>query len=195
MRRLIMFIAVLLFAAAPARAQDSYPTVELFGGYSYYSADIELDDPFDDDDLPFFSDRESLHGIGFSIAGNFHPNVGIVGDFSYNKREIEIPGDDIDISNFIFLFGPRFTARGDAVDFFGHVMIGGVRRKIETFDSNTDFALGFGGGLDLKVHPNVAIRLFQLDYIPTRERDFLGDKQWVHNGRFQIGATLRWGGE
>ncbi|HWP45307.1 MAG TPA: outer membrane beta-barrel protein [Blastocatellia bacterium] len=197
MRRLMMCFAVLLLAALPARAQDTYPTAEIFGGYSYFSADIEFDDPFDDDDQGFFDEREGIHGFGFSVTGNFHPNIGIVGDFSYHKREIEIPfGNDIDISNFVFLFGPRFTARGDAVDFFGHAMVGGVRNKVENFDSDTELALGFGGGLDIKVTDSFAVRAFQLDYIPMRSRNiFTGDKEWIHNGRFQIGLTYKWNAE
>jgi opacity protein-like surface antigen len=193
MRKLMMCFAALLLAAIPANAQDSYPAAEIFGGYSYFSADIEIDDPFDDDDLGFFNDREGVHGIGFSITGNFHPNVGIVGDFSYHKRELDLPGPDIDFSTFVFLFGPRFTARGDRVDFFGHAMIGGVRRKVEDFESDTQLALGFGGGLDVKLTDSFAIRAIQADYIPTREREFFtGDKTWVHNARFQIGITYKW---
>jgi hypothetical protein len=187
MRKVILFVAVLLFAAVPARAQDSYPTVEVFGGYSYLSVDLNIDDDLDDDFLDF-DEREGFHGFGFSIAGNFHPNVGIVADLSYHKKEIELPGEDFDTSTFIFLFGPRFTGRGDTVNGFGHVLVGGTRVKAEGFDSDTGFTIGVGGGIDINVHPNVAIRLVQADYLPTRING-----EWFNNFRAQIGLVFRTG--
>lgn len=193
----LMVAAIGLLVSVAAQAQDTYPRVEVFGGYSYFSADVEFDNPFDDDDDDFFDQREGLHGVGFSVAGNFHPNVGIVGDFSYHKREIEVPfGDDIDFSTFSFLFGPRFTARGDRVEGFAHALFGGVRRKAEFFDGDTDFAMGFGVGMDIKATESFAVRLFQVDYIPVRTRNpFTLDREWEDNVRFQIGLTYRWGGQ
>lgn len=38
-------------------------------------------------------------------------------------------------------------------------------------DSTTDFALGIGGGLDVKVSDRIAIRAIQVDYTPVFERD------------------------
>jgi hypothetical protein len=196
MRKAFLVLTVLFIGATQARAQDSYPSVEVFGGYSYLSTDVSIDDPFDDDGEDFFDEREGFHGIGFSVAGNVSGSVGIVADLSYHKREIELPGDDVDVSQFLFLFGPRFTARGDRVDAFGHVLIGGVRSKVETLDSDTNLALGFGGGIDIKAGDSFAIRLFQIDYIPVRfENPITEDDEWSHNLRFQIGATYRWGGQ
>ena len=197
MRKFILPLAVLFLAAIPAKAQDEYPTVEIFGGYSYLSVDVGAD--FEDDDFDI-DDRESFHGFGISVAGNVSKNFGIVGDFSYNRKGIEdIVGFDANANITLFLFGPRFTARGDKVDGFVHALIGGARQRI-TVDvpgdnvnvSETDLALGFGGGVDVKASDMFAVRLFQLDYIPIRGEDpFTGDKQWSHNFRFQIGAVVR----
>jgi hypothetical protein len=105
---------------------------------------------------------------------------------------LELPGEDIDFSTFNFLFGPRFTARGDRVEGFAHGLIGGVRRRVEGGPSDVDLGLGLGGGLDIKVSRNFGIRLFQVDYLPFRDRDFFtGDKEWRHNLRVQVGATFR----
>jgi opacity protein-like surface antigen len=192
MKKLILLCAVFSLAAIPAQAQSEHPRFEVFAGYSHFSADVGLDDPFDDDGDPFFRERLGMHGFAFSGAGYFSKNLGFVGDFSYHKREIELPGPDIDFSTFNFLFGPRFTARGDRVEGFGHALIGGVRRRVENGDSDIDLALGFGGGVDIKVSRNFAVRLVQLDYIPFRDRDFFtGDKEWRHNLRVGIGVTFR----
>ena len=197
MRKFILPLAVLFLAAIPAKAQDEYPTVEIFGGYSYLSVDVGAD--FEDDDFDI-DEREGFHGFGVSVAGNFSKSFGIVGDFSYNRKSIaDIVGFDANANITLFLFGPRFTARGDKVDGFVHALIGGARERIsvdvpgENVNvSNTDLALGFGGGVDVKAGDMFAIRLFQLDYIPIRAEDpFTGDKQWSHNFRFQVGAVVR----
>ena len=197
MRKFILPLAVLFLAAIPAKAQDEYPTVEIFGGYSYLNVDVGADFEGDDFDI---NDRESFHGFGVSVAGNVSKSFGIVGDFSYNRKGIDdIAGFDANANITLFLFGPRFTARGDNVDGFVHALIGGARQRISVDVpgdnvnvSETDLALGFGGGVDVKVGSNVAVRLFQLDYIPVRSEDpFSGDKRWTHNFRFQIGAVAR----
>lgn len=195
MRRLFILVAVLFVFSLPVKAQDSYPSAEIFGGYSYLAVDTGGVDLDGDDDFEF-GDRESFHGFGFSVAGNISSSVGIVGDFSYNRKSVDVFGEEADLSAFIFLFGPRFTARGDSVDGFVHAMIGAARQKVSTtfqgfdFDiSETDLALGFGGGIDIRATDSIGIRLLQLDYIPVK-----GEDNWSHNFRAQIGIVFKLGG-
>jgi hypothetical protein len=183
-----MFAAVLFLSAIPASAQDSYPGVEIFGGYSYLSVDLNVD--FDDDEIFDLDEREGNHGFGFSLAGNFSPNIGLVGDFSYHKKELELIGPDLDSTTFVFLFGPRFSARSDAATGFGHVLIGGTRFKLEGFESDVGFTLGVGGGVDVNVGDSLAVRLAQVDYLPTRING-----EWLNNLRFQIGLVFKAGGQ
>lgn len=180
---------MLFIAATAARAQDTYPTAEIFGGYSYLSVDTGAD--FNEDIEDFFDNREGFHGVGFSVAGNFSRNFGIVGDFSYNRKKVDLGVDDLKIDEFFFLFGPRVYARGSRVTGFGHALVGGVRSKTKSdrfgdFGSSTNFAMGFGGGVDVNVTDNIGIRLFQLDYLPVR-----ADGEWFHNIRAQAGITFR----
>ena len=196
MRKFILPLAVIFLAAIPAYAQDEYPSVEIFGGYSYLSVDVGAD--FDDDDFNI-DERESFHGFGVSIAGNISSSFGIVGDFSYNRKELtDIVGFDSNANVSLFLFGPRFTARGDSVDGFVHALVGVARQRVSVDDfdfdvSETDLALGFGGGVNIKASEKLAIRLFQLDYIPINSEDpfEIDSKRWTHNFRFQIGAVFR----
>jgi opacity protein-like surface antigen len=189
MRKLMMLAVMLLIAAIPAYAQDTYPVAEVFGGYSYLSIDTGADVNEDIED--FFSNREGVHGIGFSVAGNFSRNFGIVGDFSYNWKKIDLAVDNIKVSNTFFLFGPRVYARGKSVTGFAHALVGGVRTKATSdrfgdFGSNTNFAMGFGGGVDVGVTDSIGIRVFQLDYLPVR-----ADGTWFHNLRAQAGITFK----
>lgn len=191
MRKSVMLAALLFVGAVSANAQDSYPTAEIFGGYSYLNIEGE--------DL-LGVDRQGLHGLGFSFAGNLSKKIGIVGDFSYNrKNNIEVGPFDVDVNAFYFLVGPRFSWRSDQVTAFGHALAGGVRAKTEAAgfgdESQSDFALGFGGGLDVNVSKSIAIRVFQADYLPTRVDDFGGDKKWAHHFRAQAGIVIRLGGD
>ncbi|HSE98894.1 MAG TPA: outer membrane beta-barrel protein [Blastocatellia bacterium] len=176
MKKLFMMIAVLFAAAIPAQAQDSYPSAEIFGGYAYFNADV--------------FEREHLHGFGVSFTGNLGPRVGLVAEFSGHYGSIDIPGDELDFSTYTFLFGPRFSARSDRVTAFGHVLLGGVRSKVEDFDGVTDFAMAIGGGVDVTASSSIGIRVFQADYVPVRSS---GD--WSHNFRLMAGIVLRLGSE
>ncbi|HJZ69214.1 MAG TPA: outer membrane beta-barrel protein [Blastocatellia bacterium] len=184
MRKLMFTAAALLLAAIPAYAQRDYPKGEVYGGYSYFTADVNTNNPFSR------RERIGFHGFGFSGAANFTDNLGVVADFSYHKKNLT--GTGLDFSIFNFLFGPRFTVRGDRVEGFAHALVGGIRRRVETFSPDTDFALGAGGGMDVKVSRDFAIRVFQLDYIPFRDRNpFTGVVDWRHNLRVGVGATFR----
>lgn len=189
MRKMMMLAAMLLVAAIPAHAQDTYPAAEIFGGYSYLSVDTGAG--LDGDLSDFFDNREGFHGVGFSVAGNLSRNFGIVGDFSYNRKKIDLGVGDIKLNEFIFLFGPRVYARGGSVTGFAHALVGGVRSKTTSddfgnFGSSTNFAMGFGGGVDVNVTDSIGIRVFQLDYIPVR-----AEGEWFHNLRAQAGITFR----
>ena len=191
MRKSVILAALLFLGAVSANAQDSYPVAEIFGGYSHLNIEGE--------DL-LGVDRQGLHGVGFSFAGNLSKKFGIVGDFSFNKKKnIEVGPFDVDIKSFYFLFGPRVSFRSEGVTAFGHALVGGVRAKTEAAgfgdDSQSDFALGFGGGVDVKVSKSIAIRVIQADYLPTRVDDISGDKKWAHHFRAQAGIVIRLGGD
>jgi len=192
MRRMATFAVVLLVCSVSAKAQSSYPKAELFGGYSYLNVEGEN---------TLGVDRQSLHGVGFSVAGNLSKSFGIAGDFSYNvKNNIEVGPFNVDLNAFYFLFGPRFSWRtGSKATPFVHALVGGVRSKthLTGFGASreTDFAMGFGGGLDVKVHKMIAIRAFQADYLPTRVDDLVGDKKWVHHFRAQAGVVFNFGAD
>ena len=193
MKKFLLLTVVLFAVSATARAQNDYPKFEVYGGYSYFSADVRFSDPFDNTGQSFFSQREGSHGVGWSVADNFTRHLGVVADFSYHKRSLDVPfTDDIDLTTFSFLFGPRVTARGHRVEAFAHALVGGVRRKVEDIDSTTSLAFGLGGGVDVKVAKSFAVRVLQVDYLPFRDTDFFtGDHIWRQNVRAGAGVTFR----
>jgi len=190
MRKLMMLAAMLFIAAIPAHAQGNYPVAEIFGGYSYLSFDTGAG--FDDDIDDFFDNREGFHGIGLNGAFNLSKHFGIAADFSYHRKTNDIGFTDLKTNKYYFLFGPRFSARSDSVTGFAHALVGGTRTTLTSeefqgnLDSRTDFALGFGGGVDVKITDGIGLRIFQIDYIPVRT-----DGEWFHDLRAQVGITFR----
>ena len=72
-----------------------------------------------------------------------------------------------------------------------HVLLGGMHGSngyLGISQPKTDFAAAFGGGLDLRVHKNIAIRAIQAEYIVT---PFLDQRQ--DNIRLSAGIVLRFG--
>ena len=173
MRRIRVFfvvVSVLLLLAVPASAQD-YPKVEIFGGISYANVDDTID-----------IEREHLFGFQTSFAGNLNKYFGIVGDFGvqFNPNVGE---------TYELMAGPRFAVRGDTATGFVHAMFGRAAFS-GNVNSDTGFAMAFGGGLDVYVvGKRIAFRAIQFDYVPTR---LFNTRQ--HNIRLGLGVVFMLGG-
>ena len=163
--RVWLIVAAILFLATPSFAQE-YPRVELFGGYSaLVSGDL--------------NNLEHANGLGLDFAGNINRHFGLVAELGVHKEN--------DQRAYSAYFGPRISFRGGRVTFFIHALAGGI--KIPTGgDSVTVASLAGGGGLDINVGDNVAIRLFQIDYTPIRYQG-----EWINLFRGQTGVTFRMG--
>jgi len=166
-RHWLIAAVMLLIPAIPALAQE-YPRVELFGGYSaLVSGDIDNLDHF--------------NGIGLDFAWNFNRAFGLVTEFGVHKNN----GDRF----YSAYSGPRLSFRGERATFFIHALAGSFRLPDEGGSrSLTVLSLAAGGGLDINVSDNVAIRLFQIDYTPVRFRG-----EWVNLYRGQTGVTFKLG--
>ena len=182
MRRLVLAAAALFLISVTAQAQEEYPRLELFGGYAYFNSD------------QFPQQRESLNVPAFivSAAGNVTKNVGLVGEINGNYGDVTIPNPgptrEFATNTYLFLFGPRFTARRTGVNAFGHVLFGAARTSVDTFDSETDFAMAVGGGLDINASKEIAVRIVQADYVPI-----FASGDTANNFRISFGVVFRFG--
>jgi opacity protein-like surface antigen len=213
MRRCLFVLAAVfcLTGANRAHAQNCCPAWEVFGGYAYLNASADSDRITSEQ----FNRRYGMHGFGINFSGNLSSRFGIAADFSYHARKSTIGavsiGDTVigdaraELKAYNIMFGPRLSARSDDSNFFIQAMAGVAHRQtdlrstlntgpaINADTSAKGFALGFGGGADIRVARNVSIRLFQFDYIPVRVRNDSLNKVWTHNYRLQAGVVFNWG--
>jgi hypothetical protein len=191
----LSLLALLMVFSAPlmASAQEGAPRAEISGGYSLLR--VNPGDGFD---------SITGHGFSLSVAGNITKNFGIVGEFSrYSKSETlgDIIGDptlnlvSADANVQTYLFGPRFTARSGKAESFFHALFGAARGSAEVSAPGATeqaagyaFAYALGGGVDIKVHNNFAIRVVQLDFLQARV-----DGEGVNSLRYSVGVVLRLG--
>jgi opacity protein-like surface antigen len=162
----VLTTAIAFSVSTQAVAQD-HPKAEAFIGYSYFRGTYLNSD---------------YVGFDLSVAGNLNKWFGVVADFSHHHH----PGYGGRVDS--FLVGPKFTSRGTGrANPYCHTMIGAVRAS--EFGS-TGFCWAFGGGVDVKVHRNIAIRVIDVTLIVLREHGSVSG-----NGRLSAGLVWRFGGK
>jgi hypothetical protein len=196
MKRLFLIATFLTLSSIPTFAQKEVGRGELSWQYSFLSREVQQINPPTSQNTNL-TQRETLPlGFGVSVSGNLTRSIAIVGDTSFNWKN-----DSSNVSmksrDFILLTGPRFYLRGDSFSVFGQVMGGVTIRKDEFFNQlipgnptiiikDTDFTLGFGGGVDITLSNRVSWRLFQFDFVPTHNNGV-----WLKNYRFKTGIVFR----
>jgi opacity protein-like surface antigen len=222
MRHLVFIVVLLAASASSGFAQECCYRSEVFAGYSFLSADAKTDGIISTQFDSRYAMSRTGYGVplnGFNLAVNITRKVGLVVDYSHNKKALIInaltlgqttfPTAEAKINTNLFLFGARFNNRSEGSNFFGEAMIGGFNRRVEAEDipaedaplvnpvklSRTDLAFALGGGADMAMGKHLAIRIFQVDYILARGKADApaGENRLSNNFRFQIGVVFRWG--
>jgi hypothetical protein len=147
MKKLSMALALMLVLGAGSLWAQDTPKVEGFIGGSM----MNIDDSAIGKLTPF--------GWQGSIVGNASSAVGIVGDVSGHYRR------GVKIHN--FMGGVQFAKRAEKTTAFAQFKAGGINFK-DGGSGNTDFALGFGGGVDYNINDKVAFRVIQIDWTPVK---------------------------
>lgn len=141
-------------------------------------------------------DRFNTYGFNAAYTRYLTERFGLTGEFGAHFRQ----RGALDISKYTYLGGITVlpfegATTEDRATVFTHALFGAANNRF-TFDngvtrvstSDTALAMALGGGVDLKVNKNVAVRLFQAEYAPT----FFGNDQ-QHNFRLSTGLVLRFG--
>jgi opacity protein-like surface antigen len=167
MNKLLFVLAMLLALPILASAQE-LPRSEIFGGYSYMR--LDADNQTDQD----------LNGFNLSYTYNFNSFLGATAEFSafFGTTQVAsgLTTTTVDQDNYFYLFGPKFTFRGnERFTPFAHVLLGAVTQDVNSqvvtgvaTTNNTQFAMALGGGLDVSVTERISLRAIQADYVLTR---------------------------
>lgn len=196
-------LCVFLFLASASAVFAQGKRAEVFVGYSNLQADRSYDDL---GNLNSFADsfkRNGLHGVEGSVTGFPVSWLGLTGDVSYHRKENMTSGAGIASQYkrevFYFMAGPTLKIRNPSrVEPFARALFGGahVRENYTlttttptgstavTIDpSTTKFAMGLGGGLDVRLGDKFSLRLIQVDYTPI----FTGDRVFnVNNNTIRL---------
>jgi hypothetical protein len=144
--------------ASTVQSDDAVPKVELFLGYQWLNPGGNIPDhnvPPNAFKLPSIS-----QGFGTNLSYNFTRYWALEGNYGGDwNRNASISAATI---------GPKFTWRGDGVDFFAHTLLGFERLSSRGIDSVNGIAAVLGGGMDLKINKRVSLRVFEADYQPVR---------------------------
>jgi opacity protein-like surface antigen len=194
MKRLALLCGALLLFAGIASAQDT-PKLEAFGGYSYLRVS-----PGDD------SGSFNFNGGSGSLAYNFTPMLGVVGDFGgYHWSQ-----DGGDGTAVTYMFGPKVALRHGPITPFAQALFGGAHGSGEFFNicdgatihrqgdggcegsiSQNAFAMAIGGGVDWNATSHIGIRLIQAEYLFTKFNEGVDFPDHQNNLRISTGVVFR----
>lgn len=149
----------------------------------------------------------------FSMAADFSGHYGTPVTWSSQIQNL-LNANHISVTppkarSYNYLFGPVISSRTDRYTVFGHALLGinDVSTTLKPGSisglaipgitaSDSVFAGAFGGGIDLKVASNLALRMVQADYLLT-VHDFSGGLKGIaahqNNIRISAGIVYRFG--
>ncbi len=163
MKRFGLLVLLMVCLSLPAFAADSQG--DIFGGFSVFHSKVSS-----------FSSTP----VGWQAAASFNvkPMIAVVADFGGQYKN---GGNALQ-----YMFGPRYVVRQDKVSYFAHALFGG-----DHFNNGggNAFAMGFGGGVDVKAGEKLYVRVIQFDWIPLRQNGFNSN----NNTRYGFGVVYPFG--
>ncbi len=210
------FAIFLSFCHAPYIRAQAYPAAEGYVGFTVFNNE-------------YGTERHNSPGVHASFGYNVLRNLRLLADFGaeyHNTNIVWTNGKSASANDYQLLFGPELTIRTrSSVTPFVHGLVGVAFRHYavptgewicsgippytcyqDHFDiaRDTGFAGAVGGGIDWQVHPIVALRLIQFDWIRSNlSRDNVNYSPaqgelpvitgWQDNYRFSAGFTFRIG--
>lgn len=172
--RSALTLALVVSAATPLVAAGAdAPSAEVFGGYSYTK-----------------NGDQALHGGEASLAIRLTRWISAEADVSAHYGSALGTRE----SRLFFMGGPRFGYRGRGFTVFTHYLAGGARSGsgltvlgVDITQTRTDFAMAFGGGVDVGFSDRWAVRA-QADYALIFTK---GDGATEKEPRFSAGFVYR----
>ncbi len=188
-RHLVVIRLVLLWLPASVLAQGTrlppLEDVRLFLGYSIVPGGSSVQEPTHGG---YGYEEGTRHGWNIGLAGQAKRWLGIAFDASGHYMPVEVGVGSIDsivpsklevgnASRYMFLAGPQLVLTSELpVRPFARALLGVSHYRLgldpghglvgrDPNATQTNFAYGAGGGVDLNVRANVSVRLVQVDFL------------------------------
>ena len=183
----LAFALCLLGVLATAQT-DIQPKDEIFGGYSWLHPNAHVDNGFQVQDISKGFDFSNVYYLPSAH------NLGVLGDVSGHW------GNHVNAG--YLLAGLQYKFHTDTFSPFVRVFVGtshisvGTSNIVSPSQSNSEWnvAVGGGGGFDLNVTHNFAIRLAQVDYIYSNYHGkFKADSTQLNSIRLAAGIVVNLG--
>src|SRR5215469_14340945 len=166
MRMKAIFFGTVLLSGALAMAQETAATPKAEIGLNYSFTRVNPGSSF--------SSFNANGGFG-DVEYNLNRHFGLVADLGANYVGTA-NGLNFSNTSFEYLFGPRFNFRHGRFNPYVQTLFGGQRfsngwntasadPRLGTSQNN--FAMAFGGGLNIVLSDHLAVRPFQVDYFVT----------------------------
>jgi outer membrane protein OmpA-like peptidoglycan-associated protein len=189
------FVLILCSGSTLAQEKQPVPKYDIFAGYQWLNPGGNI--PGGPDGmggiLPFKLPSMGKGG-GLAFGYNFHPNFALEGDIGLNLK------DQFDVST--YSIGPRFTWRGEGINFFAHTLLGDNHLTSPVGARNGIGAI-LGGGIDLPIVRRISLRLIEADYqwarqnyasvVPSNQPDLRHAS--FGGARLRTGVVFNFGGE
>ena len=189
MRLRAIFLAAMLslplFATAQTEANEPATRGTVFGGYSLLHTNNSLGSGLNLGSFGSGLGSNNLNGWEGQGTFNFNRHFGVTADFSGNSHQLaglSALGFSVGTQQHMyqFLFGPTVTTYFGKSSVFGHALFGAAHSSLTAgasvpilgglsapIDSGNAFAMAFGGGFDIGLTRNFAIRAAQIDFVRT----------------------------
>lgn len=172
---LLPMIAVAQGSKGSGSETPAVPKAELDMGYSYLSVH-----PTKSQVTSF-----NMNGGGAGFVYNLSSLIGVKADFMGYTGSVTATGTSnavkVTPTLFTYLFGPQFTKRTKKLNYFGEALFGAGHTSAAwaqavhptgttgtVYNSNNSFAMEYGGGIDWKITPHIALRPVEVDYLFSR---------------------------
>jgi opacity protein-like surface antigen len=201
----VILAAILIVCSTVLGLAQNKDKPEVFAGFSIDSIDTGLANS----GIQNIGNRETGLGFETSATGFFWNKLGIEGDFDGHFKSKTLTfasGTTVSgtLSTFNFLGGPhyRFSSSGKVTPFV-HALLGGNHSSFSNSiftntggNSETDFAMKFGGGVDVGMTKRTAVRL-GADYNPIFEKadgnlnPNFGSRRTRNDAVFSVGIVFK----
>jgi outer membrane protein OmpA-like peptidoglycan-associated protein len=153
----LLFFSLLGFANISGQAQDENTSkADIFVGYQWLNPGGTIPvpgtaNPVLGQELPSLA-----KGFGLAFGYNFYRVFALEGDFGRNW--------DRGLSFNTYSFGPRFTLRGEGINFFAHSLLSLNQLTAPGLSRREGAGTILGGGMDLRLSQHLSLRLIEADY-------------------------------